>query len=76
MNQTQIDPGRAAIANQVPLKDFLESPGISQETLAKSVGLAQSAISKMLKTKRNIFVCIHDGGIIELREEKTVAKSK
>jgi len=62
--------------NQIPLKTFLESPGASQLMLAKAVGLAQSAISKMIKTERNIFVVIHEGGVIELREEKTVAKSK
>jgi len=62
--------------NHIPLKTFLKSPGASQKTLAKAVGLAQSAISKMLKTGRNITVVIHDGGLIELREEKTVAKSK
>jgi predicted XRE-type DNA-binding protein len=62
--------------NQIPIKTFLETTGISQKTLAKSVGLAQSAISKMIKTERNIFVLIREGGVIELREEKTVAKSK
>jgi len=62
--------------NQIPLKTFLKTPGISQQTLAKSIGLAQSAISKMIKTERNIFVVVHENGVIELREEKTVAKSK
>ena len=59
---------------KTPLIDFLKDN--SQQSLADAVGLAQSAISKMVKSERNITVIQHQGGLIELQEEKTIAMQK
>lgn len=61
---------------ETPLANYLSQPGRSQQALANAVGLAQAAISKMLKAERNIIVVTHENGAIELREEKTIATQK
>lgn len=59
------------------LSEYLSQPGNSQLKLAALVDLRQSAISKMLRVKRQIFVIVNEDGLIELREaEKTIATQK
>lgn len=60
--------------SKTPLKAYLETN--SQASLAQAVGLTQGAISKMLLAGRNVFVVSHQGGTIELVEEKQIANSK
>lgn len=57
---------------KIPLAEYLKQPGRSQEALAEAVNLNQSAISKMLRVKRNISVITHEDGSIELLEEKVI----
>lgn len=57
---------------KTPLTEYLNEPNNSQESLASAIGYRQSAISNMLKAKRNIFVITHDDGRVELLEEKVI----
>ena len=58
---------------EIPLADYLKSH--SQAQLAQSVGCHQTAISRMLREKRNVKVVTHDDGSIALRSEKIIAKT-
>jgi predicted transcriptional regulator len=53
---------------RIPLAKYLE--GTSQAELAKAVGVHQTAISRMLRVNRPIFVIEHKNGTIELVEER------
>lgn len=56
--------------NRIPLASYLKHH--SQQSVAEAVGLSQGAISKMVRTGRNISVVEHDTGFIELVEEKPI----
>jgi len=58
---------------KIPLDEYLKSH--RQQDLATAVGYRQSAISNMLKQKRNVFVVTSDDGVVELREDKLLAKT-
>lgn len=55
------------------LEAFLENH--SQLSVAQAVGISQGAVSKMLRTGRNITVVEHDDGRLELVEEKPILGS-
>lgn len=59
--------------NRIPLDKYLE--GKSQASLARAVGLSQGAISKMLRTGRNVSVVEHENGSIELIEERVITRT-
>jgi hypothetical protein len=61
------------VMKKIPLSEYLELPGKSQQGLAASFNLTQGAISKMHRSGRNIFVIEHDDGRLELLEEKAIA---
>jgi len=58
---------------KTPLNEYLKNH--SQQELADAVGFYQSAISNMVRSARDITVIENDDGTIELREEKTIAKT-
>lgn len=53
---------------EVQLDEYLKS--CSQSELADAVGCHQTAISRMVRVKRPMFVVVHDNGQIELIERK------
>lgn len=59
---------------KTPLAEYLSLPGNSQESLAAAIGYRQSAISNMLKAKRQIYVITYadQPAVIELLEEKKI----
>lgn len=57
----------------VELEQYLKDADLSQDDLAKVVGLSQSAISKMLRVDRRIYVHTLPDGQIQLHEIKVVA---
>ena len=57
---------------ETPILEYLKS--CTQGELAKSVGLHQTAISRMIRVKRPIFVITHDDGKVELVERKAEQK--
>jgi DNA transposition AAA+ family ATPase len=61
---------------ETPLTEYLDNPNNSQEALAVRIGYRQSAISNMLKAKRNISVVEHDNGTVELVETKVIGSKK
>jgi len=63
------------VNKDTPLSEWLSKSGRSQNELAKSVNLTQGAISKMLRTKRNVFVRELQDGCLELVEIKPIAKN-
>lgn len=60
---------------KVPLKDWLKIEGNTQELLASAIDYRQSAISNMIKARRNISVVTHDNGKIELIEERKIGSN-
>jgi hypothetical protein len=60
--------------NKTPIKKFLET--CSQADLGAAVGLTQGAISKMVRTGRNVYVVTDSRNKIKrLVEEKPIAPS-
>lgn len=57
------------------LAEYLNQSGQSQKKLADAVNLSQGAISKMVRTGRNIFVVVSLAGNIELLEEKPLCRN-
>ena len=55
----------------VNLNEYLDSIGTQQE-LATALGVRQSAISHMVKARRNIQVILHTDGRIEAQEVRPV----
>lgn len=64
---------------RLPLRQYLSEKKISQGELAKRANLSQGAISKMLRTGRNIVVVeIYAGNEVNIHlvEEKIISRSK
>ncbi|WP_353613935.1 Cro/CI family transcriptional regulator [Mangrovibacter phragmitis] len=53
---------------KITLKEFAEQVG--QVNAAIRLGVRQSAVSKALRYRRNIFVTVHDDGSVEAEEIK------
>ena len=60
---------------KIPLTEYLSQPGKSQQKLALAVGVTQGAISKMIRTKRDVEVIEHDDGSIELVEQRVIGST-
>ena len=56
----------------LPLKEYLEQPGVSQEALAASLGVVQAAISQMLRSGRAITVTVAVDGSVTATETRQV----
>lgn len=59
---------------KLTLKEFADQEG--QVTAASKLGVRQSAISKALRLKRNIFVLVHMDGTTEAEEIKPFPTKK
>lgn len=55
----------------VSLADYLDGIG-TQADLAKALGIQQSAISQMVRAKRNITVCINADGSMTASETRPI----
>ena len=55
---------------EIALHEYLELPNMTQQLLAEAVGCHQTAISRMLRVKRPMFVVTNPDGSIELIERK------
>lgn len=64
---------QAEILSEVSLDKYLETT--TQTALADSVGCHQTAISRLVREKRDITVITFSNGVIELREVKIIAKT-
>lgn len=56
----------------IPLTEYLDDKHGTQAELAEKLGVNQSAISQMVRAKRNIQITIHDDGHIEANEVRPV----
>lgn len=59
----------------MPLEEYLESHG-TQKDLANALGVIQSAVSQMLRSKRKIMITLHDDGRIEAHEIRPIPVRK
>ncbi|WP_194426017.1 Cro/CI family transcriptional regulator [Klebsiella quasipneumoniae] len=59
---------------KLTLKEFADQEG--QVKAASKLGIRQSAISKALRLKRNIFVLVHPDGTTEAEEVKPFNKEE
>lgn len=59
----------------VTLSEYLASHG-TQAELAKALGIQQSAISQMLRAKRNITITVHADGSLEANETRAIPARK
>jgi len=55
----------------VSLAEYLEGIG-TQADLAKALGIQQSAVSQMVRAKRNITICIHADGAMTASETRPI----
>jgi len=60
--------------NRYTLESYLENH--SQNSLAEAVGISQGAVSKMLRTGRNITVVELSSGQIQLIEERPIGNRR
>ncbi|WP_410524863.1 Cro/CI family transcriptional regulator [Pseudomonas sp. DTU_2021_1001937_2_SI_NGA_ILE_001] len=59
----------------ISLEEYLETRG-TQNDLAKALGIVQSAVSQMRRSKRKIMVTLHDDGKIEANEIRPIPARK
>ncbi|MBA1318034.1 helix-turn-helix domain-containing protein [Pseudomonas monteilii] len=59
----------------VSLEDYLAEQG-TQSDLAKALGIQQSAVSQMFRSKRDIRITIFDDGHIEASEIRQIPARK
>lgn len=59
----------------VTLSEYLAKHG-TQAELAKALGIQQSAISQMLRAKRNISITLHADGSLEASETRPIPARK
>ena len=59
----------------VSLEEYLAGHG-TQSDLAKALGIQQSAVSQMLRAKRDIRISIHSDGRIEASEIRQIPARK
>lgn len=59
----------------VSLEQYLAGHG-TQSDLAKALGIQQSAVSQMLRAKRDIRITIYDDGHIEASEVRPIPARK
>lgn len=59
----------------VTLSEYLASHG-TQAELAKALGIQQSAISQMVRAKRNISITLHEDGSVEASETRAIPAKK
>ncbi|AIR90497.1 Cro/CI family transcriptional regulator [Pseudomonas cremoricolorata] len=57
------------------LEQYLAGHG-TQNDLAKALGIQQSAVSQMLRAKRDIRITIHDDGQIQASEVRPIPARK
>ncbi|SFQ82620.1 Cro protein [Pseudomonas sp. NFPP07] len=59
----------------VTLEEYLSGHG-TQSELAKALGIQQSAVSQMYRSKRDIRITIHDDGSVQASETRPIPARK